>query len=495
MSEIQRARRRRDQYQRTGLRWGIYARLSFDRRKGTDDEEFNVNNQVRALKEWIRQRDPEGVIVDVYVDNDIPASGKMTKRKIRPQFNRLRADARAGLIDAGAAWHLDRYTRRPRELEDLLDIYEDHGTLWHCKTGDINLATSTGRAMARMLVTWGAYEGDLKTERMQLTYANLAESGKAHTGGMRCYGYSDDATELIPHEVEIIREMRDHILPPNEKSVRSLCRLLTERGVRTTTGGIWQPTSVVRLLTNPRLRGARAYHGEIVAENAFPRVFTDEEFAELEAYLTDPSRGQPDTKRKNLLSGGILICGKCGHNLTAQPSNAKKPGYVCRKSNKGEGCGGLRIQAAPVEEDVTAKVLAVYLSPKVRAEVTRRWMSSADAGAAAELNKLRERLAELGRERAKGEISKEAFQAAENYLQREINKIRAQMREAQRIAGLPRDLPMTASALAEWWTAETTTLDQRRALIMSVLDHVVVGPTQRRGFNGFEQERLTYVWR
>jgi hypothetical protein len=92
-------------------------------------------------------------------------------------------------------------------------------------------------------------------------------------------------------------------------------------------------------------------------------------------------------------------------------------------------------------------------------------------------------------------MSREAFVAAENYLTREINKIQSCVREAQRLAGLPRDLPMTAPALAEWWTSEDTTLEQRRALIMSVLKHVVVGPTQRRGFNGFEPERLTYVWR
>ncbi|MEV0829746.1 recombinase family protein [Nonomuraea rubra] len=487
--------RRANKHKRIGLRWGIYARLSQDKRKGTDDEEFNVNNQVRDLTKWIHERDPEAEIVEIYIDNDIPASGRMTKRKLRKRFNQMRADARDGLIDAAAAWHLDRYTRRPRELEDMLDIHDEHGMLWHCKTGDIDLATSTGRAMARMLAAWGAYEGDLKVERMQLTFSNYAEEGRAHTGGMRCYGYTDDDTELIPHEVAVIREMREWVLPPNPRSVRSLCRMLNERGDFTTTGGMWQPTSVVRLLTNPRLRGARTYHDEIVKENAFPRVFTDEEFADLEAYFGDPERHQAEPKRKSLLSGGILICGKCGNNLTSQPSNSKQPGYVCRKTNKGVGCGGLRIQAAPTEADVAAKVLAVYVSPKVRAEVRRRAEEQADAGSAEQLRNLRERLAELGRERARGEMTKEAFAAAENYLTREINKIRASVREAQKLAGLPRDLPMSPAALAEWWTSEETTLEERRAVIMSVVDHVVVGPTLRRGFNGFEPDRLTYVWR
>jgi DNA invertase Pin-like site-specific DNA recombinase len=490
-----RNRGRGNPYNQTGLRWGIYARLSFDKRKGTDDEEFNVKNQIRALREYVKEKDPHGEIVEVYIDNDISASGKMTKRKKREHFDRMRADARREHIQAASAWHLDRYTRRPRELEDLLDIYEDHGMLWHCKTGDINLATSTGRAMARMLVTWGAYEGDLKVERMQLTYSNYAYEGRAHTGGMRCFGFSEDDTTLIESEVAVIREMREWVLPPTEKSVRSLCKHLTERGIYTVAGNPWPPTSVVRLLTNPRLRGARTYHGEVVAENVFPRIFTDEEFAELDAHFNDPDRAQSEPKAKTLLTAGILICGKCGASMSSQPSNSKKPGYVCRTNPKGVGCGSLRIQAEGVEADVAAKVLAVYASPKVRAEVRKRSEDVADAGAAEELRRLRGRLEDLGRERAMGEMTKEAFSAAENYLMREINKIRAKVREAQRLSGLPADLPMTPVALADWWTSEETTLEQRRTLIMSVLDHVVVAPTMRRGYTGFEPERLTYVWR
>lgn len=487
---------RRRPVRNTGLRWALYARLSLDKRKGTDDEEFNVNNQIRDLTKWVHERDPQAEIVKIYVDNDIPASGKMTKRKIRDGFNTLRAEARKDMFDAAVAWHLDRYTRRPRELEDLLDIHEDHGTLWHCKTGDINLATSTGRAMARMLVTWGAYEGDLKIERMQLTYSNYAAEGRAHTGGMRCYGYTNDGTELVPEEVAVIREMREWILPPNPKSVRSLCRHLSERGIYTVAGNDWVPMSVRRLLTNPRLRGARTYHGEVVKEDAFPRIFTDAEFAEIEAFFEDPERGQGIPKTQALLSGGILVCGKCGTNLTSQPSRSKKPGYVCRTNTKGVGCGGLRIQAEPTELDVATKVLAVYASPKVREKVRRlAEEESAEQAAATELQSLRARLEDLGRQWAAGEITSEARAAAENYLTREINKIRTRVRESRKLAALPPDLPLTPTGLAGWWTAEDTTNEQRRAVIFGVLQQIVVGPTTRRGYTGFEPERLTYVWR
>jgi DNA invertase Pin-like site-specific DNA recombinase len=489
-------RRRSTQFEkRTGLRWGIYARLSEDKKRDSEDEGENVETQIEFLTKWIRYRDPDADIVKIYVDNDIPASGQVTRRNVRPEYNRMISDAKNGVIQAAAARHLDRYTRRPRELEDMLDIHDVIGTEWHCATGEINLALPAGRAMARMLIVWGAYEGDLKVERMQISNEQRAREGKVHRGGMRCYGYTDDGTALIDNEVAVIREMREWILPPTPKSVRSLCAHLSERGIGTVTGARWTPTSITRLLKNPRLRGARTYHDEVVKEEAFPRIFTDEEFAEIEAFLADPDRAQNEPKRKTLLSGGILICGRCGNSMMSQPSNSKRPGYVCRPNTKGHGCGSTRIQAEATDADVAAKVLAVYVSPKIREQVRKRTEESSDSVAAEELKRLRERLADLGRQWAAGDITTEARAAAENYLRREINAIQGRMREAQRLAGVPADLPMTPAALAEWWTAETTTLEERRAVIMSVLKHVSVGPTMRRGFTGFEPERLTYVWR
>lgn len=480
---------------RTGLRWAIYARISHDKKKNTDDEGTGVENQVEELKTWIYTRDPEADIVGIYVDNDIPASGKMTKRKNRPEFNRLRVDARNKVIQAAAAWHLDRYTRRPRELEDMIDIAESCGTLFHTMTGDIDLTTPGGRMFGRMLANWGAYEGELKVERMQLAFAAIAATGKAHSGGMRCYGYTDDDLSLIPHEVEIINEIADRALPPKAESVRSLCRELKERGVITVTGKSFTPTTIHRLLTNPRLRGARVYRGEIVKEEAFPRIFTDEKFAQIDAFMNEPDRklfGEP--RRKNLLSGGILICGRCGHNLQSQPSNSKRPGYVCRTSTYG-GCGRMRIQAEPVETDIAAKVLGVFASPRVRQQVHDLAAAEGDVSIATEIRRIEDRLAQLGREYAAGDMERIAYAAAQNMLTGDLNKLRGRLRETQMLSGLPVDLPDTPARLAVWWTDEETTLEQRRALIKSVLKHVAVGPSIRRGYNGFEPDRLTYVWK
>jgi site-specific DNA recombinase len=69
----------------------------------------------------------------VYVDNDVPAySGKR-----RPAWDELLADVAAGLVSAVVCWHVDRLTRSPRELEEVIDLDDQRG---------IVLATVSGAA-------------------------------------------------------------------------------------------------------------------------------------------------------------------------------------------------------------------------------------------------------------------------------------------------------------------------------------------------------------
>jgi len=51
----------------------------------------------------------------------------------------------AGLIDAVACWHVDRLTRSPRELEDVINLHDKRGIMLATVTGEMDLSTPTGR--------------------------------------------------------------------------------------------------------------------------------------------------------------------------------------------------------------------------------------------------------------------------------------------------------------------------------------------------------------
>jgi site-specific DNA recombinase len=82
----------------------IYCRISDDREGaglGVARQEADCRERAKRLG-W--------TVAGLYVDNDFSAySGK-----IRPEYRRLLADLRAGVLDAVIAWHTDRLHRSPR---------------------------------------------------------------------------------------------------------------------------------------------------------------------------------------------------------------------------------------------------------------------------------------------------------------------------------------------------------------------------------------------
>ncbi|HEV2370835.1 MAG TPA: recombinase family protein [Streptosporangiaceae bacterium] len=122
----------------------------------------------------------------VYTDNDVSAY----VRKPRPAWRDLLADVRAGRVDAIVCWHVDRLTRSPRELEDVIDLHDAHGVQLATATEEIDLATPTGRMVARTLGAAARHEAEHKAERQRRERLQQAKAGRPHSTGTRGYGYT-----------------------------------------------------------------------------------------------------------------------------------------------------------------------------------------------------------------------------------------------------------------------------------------------------------------
>jgi site-specific DNA recombinase len=130
----------------------VYVRISSDR-AGAGLGVARQEEDCQELCERLGWR-----VAHVYSDNDVSAySGRR-----RPQWERLNADTAAGLLDAIVCWHVDRLTRSPRELEDVIDLHDRHGIQLATCTGDIDLSTPTGRLIARTLGAAARHEAEHK---------------------------------------------------------------------------------------------------------------------------------------------------------------------------------------------------------------------------------------------------------------------------------------------------------------------------------------------
>ena len=171
----------------------VYLRISKDKGLGTEDEGLAVDRQRKDIHKLLKAKGWE--IGKEYLDNDVSASGKVP----RPEYERMLADFEAGEIDAITAWKLDRLWRVPKELEHIIDLVEKTSLTVATVDSDIDLNTSQGRVMARVLTAFAQDELDKRSARQKAKFAQDREAGKDHWRGRRPFGLTLEGKE-VPDE-------------------------------------------------------------------------------------------------------------------------------------------------------------------------------------------------------------------------------------------------------------------------------------------------------
>ena len=138
------------------------------------------------------QRD---AVAEVYEDNDVSAY----RGKPRPAYRRMFEDIKAGVRDGVIVWHNDRLHRNTRELEDFIDLVEATGIAVATVTsGDYDLTTTTGRAMARIACALSRLESEDKSRRIKRQATTGGPGGQAFRGRHPCLGLSAWASKGDP---------------------------------------------------------------------------------------------------------------------------------------------------------------------------------------------------------------------------------------------------------------------------------------------------------
>ena len=110
-------------------------------------------------------------------------------------------------------WHLDRLHRRPIELEEFVQVCTAAGVndvvTLH---GDFNLGSGDGLLVARLLSAVAANESDSKRRRGRRKALEIAQSGRAHAGGTRPFGYHLDKVTPDPREADVYRQLAERAL-------------------------------------------------------------------------------------------------------------------------------------------------------------------------------------------------------------------------------------------------------------------------------------------
>jgi site-specific DNA recombinase len=457
----------------------IYVRISEDKTGaglGIERQEADCRALAGRL-DW-------DVVEPIYSDNDVSAySGKP-----RPGYRRLLADLRTGVADAVLCWHTDRLHRSPVELEEYIEVCQPREIPTQTvKAGPLDLATPSGRLMARQLGAYARFESEHHSDRAKRTRLQAATDGR-WLGGLRPFGYGADGMTVIEAEAEAIRWMAAEVLAGT--SLRSVARKLNAEGTFTSQGRPWTPRAVAWLLRRPRNAGLSQHHGEPIGPARWPAILDSHTWRGVVAVLGDPARNTTTSRARRWLLSGLALCGVCGEPVRSSVAvwgDRRLPSYVCPANH-------VRRNATELDDYVEAVVVerlsrpdaAELLAPDQTGDVAA--LHAKDAG-------LRARLDELGRLFGDGLI--DALQLASG-----TAAIRTQREDiTAALAAASRGSVLTGVAdapdVAEVW--EGLDLSRRRAIVDVLLEVTILrakrGGARRKGETTFDPASVAIKWK
>lgn len=458
----------------------IYARLS-DVRKGDTD---GIERQLREAEAVAKRLGLK--VVERLIDNDISAADR---RKARPAYQRLMEGIATNQWGVVVVRSLDRWVRRPRELEDIIEAVEKSKVRVEAMGGVVDLRTPQGRLMARNMTSFAYHEVEVTRKRVTDWHEDRAARGLAAPGNAG-YGFEPDKVTVNKDEAKRIREAARRVLAG--EALLSIVRRWNDQGV-TMRGAQWRPGALRRVLLAPRIAGLRSHRGVIVeAPATWPAIIDRETFDRVGKILTSPSRRASMSTRDQRLLTGILTCGvgferadkrpKCGKPLNAKTVK-KGERYYCRH------CLGTLVAANQVEDFLFGAVVEAVDGKQLVAAVKQLRKNDAVMNVHEQIATIEGELADLAADYGAGEMSRAEWKAAKGGLDGRLTTLRDQ-------AGRQHE-----SSAVETWAGKGTLLRktwpslshmEKRQIITATFADIIVKPAIR-GHNRFNADRLELV--
>jgi site-specific DNA recombinase len=418
-------------------------------------------------------------VAEEYVDNDLSAFSRST---IRPAFERMLLDLRERRIDGLVFWHLDRFTRQPIELEQLIHLNADLGGI-SCAhhEGLLDLGSSSTQLVARISTAVASEASAATSRRTTRMHAALAKKGKP-VGGARPFGWQRDKVTPESAEAEALRQAARDVVAGI--GMHTIAQRWNDAGLPTPHGNRWTNTTVRRTLLNPRLAGWRTHRGEIVTRGTWEPLLSDDEHEALRATIRErgKARGR-DTVRRYLLTG-VVRCWSCRALMHGNVWSRNPATYYYRcPQPSGGGCGKTNVVGNRVDEQVVAAMLRVMSSERVEHEA-QPWPGEEG------LADVEARLDDLWTAYRAGKVKgSRAFDMIED-LDREADRLREDRAEHLR-RNMKEAGPSDVDLVAAW---PDLPIEQRRYLVTTHIDAVWILPSEGRG-SRWNPDRVRVDWR
>ena len=373
------------------VRCAIYTRKSTT--EGLDSDFNTLDAQRDACEAYIRSQRTEGwlPLTERYDD------GGFTGGNIdRPALSRLLADIQSGHVNCVVVYKVDRLSRSLLDFARLMADFEAHQVSFVSVTQQFNTATSMGRLVLNVLLSFAQFEREIISERTSDKMCAARRKGK-WVGGPPVLGYDIDRERkrlvLNPEEAVIIRglfrlylEKKSMLLVAQEANRRGWkTKSLLTKGGRLRQGLRFDKAKLQRILANVTYTGQVLHKGEILPGEHSP-IIDSPVFEKVQKLVKANFRvgTKPTVHFYDALLKKLLRCGNCGAIMAhtyGKKKNRLYHYYVCTTKEKQgrEVCDTRRLPAQEIEDCVAQLIMRIGQDPKLTEQAFRESVKQREA--------------------------------------------------------------------------------------------------------------------
>ena len=297
-------------------RCAVYCRKSTE--EGLDQEFNSLDAQREAGEAYIASQKANGwICLPEHYDDGGFTGGNMN----RPALQKLLNDCEAGLVDIIVVYKIDRLSRSICDFADISKKLDDWGVQFVSVTQEINTATSAGRMMLNILITFAQYEREVIAERIKDKMAASRRKGK-WVGGNVPFGYVVENKRLVvcADEAKIVRTIFRRFI--EIQAPKLIAGELNAAGYRTKRGNLWRRDHIYRVLNNHTYIGEVQYK-DAVCNGEQEAIVTREVWNRAREILKNNGPKDDPRDRQGIIAPlkSVLRCGHCGCAMMPTYSN------------------------------------------------------------------------------------------------------------------------------------------------------------------------------
>ena len=341
----------------------IYARYSSS---GQRDE--SIEGQLRDCRAYA---DRCGItIVGEYCDRALTGTSDR-----RPEFQRMIRDSARGQFSTVITWKNDRFARSRYDSAIYKAKLKQNGVRVLYAKESIPDGPE-GIILESVMEGFAEYYSANLAQNVKR--GNYDSALKRQTLGHKVFGLRENSEkryEPDPVTAPIVRRIFEDYAAG--RSAKEIYEELNAEGYRTVRGGLFNKSSLLRILQNEKYTGVYEFE-DIRDEHAIPPIVGRELFEEVQK-MVEKHHVSPAAKKSD---GGFLLtsklfCGECGQMMTGDSGTGKAGktySYYTCNGRRSHQCTKSRAQKDWIEDVIIGSLVNIVNDDDMVAEIADRFM-------------------------------------------------------------------------------------------------------------------------